>query len=100
MAAIHLNMMPLKRDAAMFDHPSEAEACYVLQMQAWLREETGYQAIQGTRPQTLAYALSDSPLGLAAWIAEKFSTGLLESAPAAPAAAGRDGWRKSRARRW
>ena len=32
----------------------------------------GYQAIQGSRPQTLAYALSDSPAGLAAWICEKF----------------------------
>jgi pimeloyl-ACP methyl ester carboxylesterase len=33
---------------------------------------TGYMAIQSTRPQTLAYGLSDSPVGLAAWILEKF----------------------------
>ena len=32
----------------------------------------GYQAIQGTKPQTLGYALNDSPAGLAAWIVEKF----------------------------
>ena len=38
----------------------------------WLKEETGYQWIQGTKPQTLAFALTDSPAGLAAWIAEKF----------------------------
>ncbi|HYL23518.1 MAG TPA: epoxide hydrolase, partial [Burkholderiales bacterium] len=38
------------------------------------KEETGYQAIQGTKPQTLAYGLTDSPAGLAAWIAEKFRT--------------------------
>ncbi|MEA2726542.1 MAG: hypothetical protein QOF70_1017, partial [Acetobacteraceae bacterium] len=37
-----------------------------------LKEETGYQWIQGTKPQTLAFALTDSPAGLAAWIAEKF----------------------------
>jgi microsomal epoxide hydrolase len=37
-----------------------------------MREETGYQWIQGTRPQTLAFALTDSPAGLAAWIVEKF----------------------------
>lgn len=37
-----------------------------------MKEESGYQWIQGTRPQTLAYALSDSPAGLAAWIVEKF----------------------------
>ncbi|MBA3320053.1 MAG: hypothetical protein H0T45_01225 [Pyrinomonadaceae bacterium] len=28
--------------------------------------------IQSTKPQTLAYALNDSPAGLAAWIVEKF----------------------------
>jgi pimeloyl-ACP methyl ester carboxylesterase len=39
---------------------------------AFLKEETGYQWIQGTRPQTLAFALTDSPAGLAAWIIEKF----------------------------
>jgi len=71
-AAIHLNLMPLKRDAAAFANPSANERRYLEQMQAWLREETGYQAIQGTRPQTLAFALADSPLGLAAWIVEKF----------------------------
>ncbi len=69
---IHLNLMPLKRDAAMFTNPSEAERRYVDELQAWVKEETGYQAIQGTRPQTLAFALSDSPVGLAAWITEKY----------------------------
>ncbi len=69
---IHLNLMPLKRDAAMFTNPSDAERRYVDELQAWVKEETGYQAIQGTRPQTLAFALSDSPVGLAAWITEKY----------------------------
>jgi microsomal epoxide hydrolase len=36
--------------------------------------ETGYQQIQGTKPQTLGYSLNDSPAGLAAWIVEKFRT--------------------------
>ena len=35
-------------------------------------EEGGYVHIQGTRPQTLAYGLQDSPVGLMSWIAEKF----------------------------
>lgn len=43
-------------------------------MDHFRREETGYQWIQGTKPQTLAYGLNDSPAGLAAWIAEKFRT--------------------------
>jgi microsomal epoxide hydrolase len=38
------------------------------------KNETGYQQIQGTKPQTLAYGLTDSPAGLAGWITEKFRT--------------------------
>lgn len=34
----------------------------------------GYSRIQGTKPQTLGYALNDSPAGLLAWIVEKFHT--------------------------
>jgi hypothetical protein len=33
---------------------------YYAQLRHWLTEETGYQWIQGTKPQTLAYALTDS----------------------------------------
>lgn len=69
---IHLNMMPLRRDAKMVAAPTPEEARYLDELAHWLKEETGYQWIQGTRPQTLAYALTDSPAGLAAWIAEKF----------------------------
>jgi microsomal epoxide hydrolase len=36
--------------------------------------EIGYTQIQGTKPQTLAYGLTDSPAGLAAWLVEKFRT--------------------------
>jgi pimeloyl-ACP methyl ester carboxylesterase len=36
------------------------------------RDEMGYGILQSTRPQTLAYALTDSPVGQLAWIAEKF----------------------------
>jgi epoxide hydrolase len=43
---------------------------------AWARRAGaaggGYEAIQGTRPQTIGYLLDDSPAGLAAWIIEKF----------------------------
>jgi pimeloyl-ACP methyl ester carboxylesterase len=38
----------------------------------WRREGEGYAALQSTRPQTLAYALTDSPVGQLAWMAEKF----------------------------
>lgn len=51
---------------------SAAEQHYLERVKWWEKEEGGYAEIQATRPQTLAYGLSDSPVGLAAWIVEKF----------------------------
>jgi pimeloyl-ACP methyl ester carboxylesterase len=51
---------------------SPAEKAYVATSDLWWQSEGGYKAIQSTRPQTLGYALNDSPAGLAAWIAEKW----------------------------
>ncbi len=51
---------------------SKAEEAYFNDPQHSSMEESGYVMIQGTKPQTLAYGLSDSPVGLAAWIIEKF----------------------------
>lgn len=51
---------------------SAAERAYLAQQQRWDGVERGYSAIQSTRPQTLAYALNDSPAGLAAWVVEKW----------------------------
>jgi len=69
---IHLNFMPTARNLAAFDKPTPEEQSYLNDLSAFLVEETGYQVIQGTRPQTLAFGLTDSPAGLAAWIVEKF----------------------------
>jgi pimeloyl-ACP methyl ester carboxylesterase len=51
---------------------SAAEQAYLEQAERWGQAEAGYYAIQSTKPQTLGYALSDSPAGLAAWILEKW----------------------------
>ena len=51
---------------------SEAERAFAALQERWGREEGGYNLIQETRPQTLAYGLHDSPAGLAAWIVEKW----------------------------
>jgi pimeloyl-ACP methyl ester carboxylesterase len=73
MIGIHLNMMMAAgRDPAQFPNPTEEEQHHLANMKHWFQEETGYQWIQGTKPQTLAFGLTDSPAGLAAWIAEKF----------------------------
>ncbi len=69
---IHLNMMPVGRDRSALGERTPAEVQYGKELEAWLKDETGYQQIQGTKPDTLAFALADSPAGLAAWIGEKF----------------------------
>jgi len=71
-AAIHVNMLALRPDAPPPASPTLEEQTYLDACVRWLKEETGYQWIQGTRPQTLAFGLTDSPLGIAAWIVEKF----------------------------
>lgn len=74
-AGIHLTMLPWWLVVADDEvDADDAEAQEILAgRRALRRTETGYQAIQGTKPQTLAVGLTDSPAGLAAWIAEKFS---------------------------
>jgi pimeloyl-ACP methyl ester carboxylesterase len=69
---IHINMVPVAPHPSERTNLSVAEEAFMQESEAWRTEETGYQWIQGTRPQTLAYALNDSPAGLAAWITEKF----------------------------
>jgi epoxide hydrolase len=74
LAGIHLNMvLAFPPDAT---NPtaglSADELSAVQELQRFRALESGYQAIQGTKPQTLAYGLTDSPAGLAAWIVEKF----------------------------
>ena len=69
---LHVNLLPVRRDPKIVAEPTPAERDYLKQLELWLKEGTGYQWIQGTRPQTLAVALTDSPAGLAAWIVDKF----------------------------
>ena len=69
---LHVNLLPVRRDPKIVAEPTPEERDYLKQLELWLKEGTGYQWIQGTRPQTLAVALTDSPAGLAAWIVDKF----------------------------
>ena len=73
--AVHLNFIsgsyqpPLgKNDRAL----SVAESTWLGSRSRWVEGEGGYSHVQGTKPQTLAYSLVDSPAGLAAWMLEKF----------------------------
>ncbi|MDF2824525.1 MAG: epoxide hydrolase, partial [Mycobacterium sp.] len=58
----------------LVDPPSDlsaAEQDYVRYGHQWQSAEGGYMHLQSTKPQTVAAALGDSPVGLAAWIVEK-----------------------------
>lgn len=68
--AIHLNGYGL-RAADMRPTTPEEELWlkWAMQIRA---TETAYLQLQGTKPQSLAYAMMDSPMGVAAWLAEKF----------------------------
>ena len=72
---IHLNM-PFGFPASDTDKEnlSELEQADLADMAHFDQQETGYQKIQGTKPQTLGVGLNDSPAGLCAWITEKFRT--------------------------
>jgi pimeloyl-ACP methyl ester carboxylesterase len=70
-AGLHLNMVTAATPVEGAE-VTEAEAGALEAARLWRRTGVGYQEIQGTRPQSLGYALDDSPAGLAAWIVEKF----------------------------
>jgi pimeloyl-ACP methyl ester carboxylesterase len=48
------------------------ERAYLDHVARWDETERGYSSIQSTRPQTVGYGLTDSPVGLAAWLVEKW----------------------------
>lgn len=70
---IHLTDIPYWHVFTMAQEDlSAAEQQYLAAGQAWGQREGAYAMLQSTKPQTLAYGLNDSPVGLAAWIVEKF----------------------------
>jgi pimeloyl-ACP methyl ester carboxylesterase len=74
LTGIHLSPPIAAPDRDTFDNLTEQEReslTALMHAQEW---ETGYSSEQSTKPQTLGYALSDSPVGLCAWIVEKFRT--------------------------
>jgi len=72
LAAIHLNMPFAFPDPTTLDDLSATEAAAFADMLTHAETGMGYSSEQSTRPQTLGYALTDSPAGQLAWIVEKF----------------------------
>lgn len=74
-AGIHIGSVDLDWQEP---HPKDsdltaAERDYLKRVAHWEKEQYAYGKIQGTYPQTVAYGLNDSPVGLAAWIVEKYA---------------------------
>lgn len=70
---VHLTNLELAPHIGPNSRPlSTEERAYLEEARSWDDTERGYTAIQSTKPQTLAYALNDSPAGLCAWILEKW----------------------------
>jgi microsomal epoxide hydrolase len=69
-AAIHLNGFGLRPADMAPTTPEEAD--WLQKAVATRDTETAYLQLQGTKPQSLGFAMMDSPIGVAAWFAEKF----------------------------
>jgi epoxide hydrolase len=61
-------------DEAELAELTDRERARVERIGVFMSEEFGYAQIQSTRPQTLAYGLTDSPIGQLAWIVDKFQS--------------------------
>jgi len=72
LVGIHLTFLGSSFLSADQPDLSEAERRYLHTIQQWSKQEGAYAQLHATKPQTLAYGLNDSPVGLAAWIIEKF----------------------------
>jgi epoxide hydrolase len=70
-AGVHLNMLIPQGDVDQADL-TEVEKGRLERQRQFRSTGMGYGMIQSTRPQTLAYGLTDSPAGQLAWITEKF----------------------------
>ncbi|MGY1812329.1 epoxide hydrolase family protein [Blastococcus sp. SYSU D00820] len=70
-AGVHLNMVTVRAPRG-FEPSTERERRAVAAEEHYRDEDSGYAVQQRTRPQTIGYALADSPAGQCAWILDKF----------------------------
>ena len=69
--AIHINILTMRHP----DGPKgKEEKEWAKNFEIEQITENGYRTQQATKPQTLSYAMMDSPVGVAAWIIEKFNS--------------------------
>jgi pimeloyl-ACP methyl ester carboxylesterase len=73
-AGAHVNFLPTapSGDPTELGQLTESDLARLQRASRFIQDQSGYMKLQSTRPQTLAYALTDSPVGQLAWIIEKF----------------------------
>lgn len=74
LAGIHVMPPIAAPDPATFDDLTAAERTALADLRHAQSHESGYAEQMTTKPQTVGYALTDSPAGLCAWIVEKFAS--------------------------
>ncbi|MCP9992479.1 epoxide hydrolase family protein [Streptomyces albogriseolus] len=70
---VHVNYLPTRPDPAAGVALSPSDEARLDKVRQLMASRPPYQALQATTPQTLGYALTDSPVGQLAWIAERFA---------------------------
>ena len=71
-AGIHVNMVVGAPPPDLMTDLTDSEKLYLARFGWYQSKDNGYSTQQATRPQTIGYALTDSPVGQMAWIVEKF----------------------------
>jgi pimeloyl-ACP methyl ester carboxylesterase len=71
-AGIHVNMVVGAPPPDLMTDLTDSEKLYLARFGWYQSKDNGYSSQQATRPQTIGYALTDSPAGQMAWIVEKF----------------------------
>jgi pimeloyl-ACP methyl ester carboxylesterase len=72
-AGAHVNFLPTapSGDPTELDQLTESDLARLQRASRFIQDQSGYMKLQSTRPQTVAYGLTDSPVGQLAWIVEK-----------------------------
>jgi len=71
-AGIHVNMVVGVPPPDLMSDLTDSEKLYLARFGWYQTKDSGYSTQHATRPQTIGYALTDSPVGQMAWVAEKF----------------------------
>ncbi|SFD71541.1 epoxide hydrolase family protein [Streptomyces aidingensis] len=72
-AGVHVNYLPTRPDPDAGVELSASDEARLDRIRRLMANRPPYQALQATTPQTIGYALTDSPVGQLAWIAERFA---------------------------